>query len=199
MKKIIYILLLISISLLGEMKYDKFIDIVTGDDEVDIVTSATGRNCGGKYCLNVQACVDSVCEYKCSRSYPEGVCENIYSGCINGNCVEDCSTENIEGFCPYGDICKDGVCEDNNCSDLILDGYCPIGDICKDGICENNNCSDSIPDGYCQYETFCIDGSCQIRKDDEGCSYTTNISISWSFILGFFLFFLFISYKRTQN
>ena len=196
MKKIIYILLIISISLLGNIKHGKFIDIATEKEEVDIVTSATtGRNCGGKYCLNIQTCVESVCEYNCSREYPEGVCEDNYSGCMNGNCTDICSVENPNGFCLYGNICKEGVCEDNNCSDLITDGYCPIGDICDNGVCKDNNCSDTNEDGYCQYGTFCIDGICDIKKD-EGCAYN-NSSTPWIPFIGVFIFFIF--YKREQN
>lgn len=77
-------------------------------------------------CTNLECGLDPICGHSC------GVCSGE-TVCRNGVCVsESCVSESNEITCG-GVECGTKV---NNCGEIINCGNCPFGETCKNGICE---------------------------------------------------------------
>jgi hypothetical protein len=69
----------------------------------------------------------------------------------------------IGGTCPncyQPDPANPGCCEPSPCSSSCLDGTCPSGESCINGVC-GCECSSSCPNGLCSDPYYsCCEGSC---------------------------------------
>jgi Zn-dependent metalloprotease len=102
-----------------------------------------------------------VCAHNiCSPEIPNGYCEDDSQGCIDGQCVNNCSSENLSGYCADGKNCIDGECI-YACSSEHKEGYCEDSSMeCINGDCLNR-CSEDYKDGYCADDKICVGGDCK--------------------------------------
>jgi len=155
-------------------------DCEFGCDNGECITQecCTDEDCptdffGSNYCENDDvyrdlhdfSCVNGLCV---ENIIPELV-EECVDGCINGECVEECCTDEDcpddyygDKFCKYGDVYKelhDFSCVNGECiEEIILEivEECDSGEVCRNGECEereererDKGCIDHDGDGYC--------------------------------------------------
>ncbi len=164
-----------------------FSTLLIAEIEVDVVSAASNKNCGGVNCRNDQACIraEHRCEYICSKKHPKGVCKQEEMACDKGKCKPVCGSMNPNGACKdpvY--LCVEGECEDNSCSSDRPNGLCPEIHVCENGACVNNKCSKDRPNGYCDDGRECNSGKCE---EIGGCNYNRRG-------LGYLYFFLFLMF-----
>jgi len=117
-------------------------------------------------CPEGKSCVNSVCEnitVECSPSNIEGSCNALNLKCIYGECKDFsqegvCSVNVLNGKCPEGQLCNNGICEGTTTS-MGIGNNCIMDSQCKDELF----CEKTFLDGYCTKEcesnSDCIDDS----------------------------------------
>lgn len=68
---------------------------------------------------------------ECSPDNPMGVCADDGQACLEGTCVDACSSEHPEGYCPPGSTCESGTCRSTS--------GCPTW------MCTGASCADIVP------------------------------------------------------
>ncbi len=126
-----------------------------------------GWQCRGAVGPQTEICdgKDNDCDGKADN---EAMCPGA-SICIDGSCVQKCSTE--EFSCPSDRMCKDGLCilrpcvgvkcddgqycdSEGKCADFCARVTCPKGYTCQAGVCTDCN-TNRCPDGQ-----LCLDHAC---------------------------------------
>jgi len=170
-----------------------------GCDKGDCVPITAETECGrdnsNGVCPDGEVCVAGDPDASCVPIIGPCGCENKEQTCENGQCVDippeaACSTSNLKGKCPDGELCVIGVCQSgtNACSPEKPLGLCESGSACFNGYCipiEENPCSQTngtglcsagqvcvppcapaacssgFPSGYCDEDYLCINGTCK--------------------------------------
>lgn len=125
-------------------------------------TCATGKTCCNSTVWGAPGCPitgakDGTCiDMSCSASFPYGTCSNANLYCVNAKCVNPCSGQHLQGWCPGGYACVEGACvtactNDQDCDNIsdADEGLATLVDTDGDGIPDAydlDSDNDGIPD-----------------------------------------------------